>query len=93
LTGGRRKYSAADRGEKRWEEIDLFGCIQLNGVVKICRESRNLSDAGRKLFDTSRDRKTTANDADRLRKYLTRFGLDWQKITDRNDRAGKVYSE
>lgn len=66
-------------GEKRWEEIDLFDCIQLRGVIKIYCESRSPSDAGHKLFGTSRDRKTTINDADRLRKYLARFGLDWQK--------------
>jgi transcriptional regulatory protein RtcR len=87
------KVFARLSGEKRWKEIDLFDCIQLRGVIEICRESKNLSDAGRKLFGTSRDRKTTANDADRLRKYLARFGLDWQKITDRNIRTGNVYSE
>ena len=69
-------------GEKCWEELDLFDRIQLREVVQICRDSRNLSDAGRKLFGTSRDRKTTTNDADRLRKYLARFNLHWQGIID-----------
>ena len=69
-------------GEQSWEELDLFDRIQLRGVVELCRDSKNLSDAGRKLFRTSRDRKTTTNDADRLRKYLTRFGLDWQRVTN-----------
>jgi len=69
-------------GEKRWEELDLFDRIQLRGVIQICRDCRSLSDAGRKLFGTSRDRKTTTNDADRLRKYLARFDLDWQRVTD-----------
>ena len=72
-------------GEKRWEETDLFDRIQLTGIIEICRDSKNLSDAGRKLFGTSRDRKTTTNDADRLRKYLARFALDWQKITDQKN--------
>jgi sigma54-dependent transcription regulator len=26
--------------------------------------------------------KTSANDADHLRKYLTRFGLDWKSVRD-----------
>ncbi|HZS03846.1 MAG TPA: RNA repair transcriptional activator RtcR [Blastocatellia bacterium] len=60
--------------------IDLFDRIQLAGVLKVCRESHTLSEAGRALFHSSRDRKKTANDADRLRKYLARFGLDWQKV-------------
>jgi transcriptional regulatory protein RtcR len=68
-------------GASRWQEIDLFDRIQLTGVVQICRESKTLSDAGRRLFGTSRNRKATTNDADRLRKYLSRFGLEWQQIT------------
>jgi transcriptional regulatory protein RtcR len=66
--------------EEAWESIDLFDRIQLEGVLKVCRESRSLSEAGRKLFHSSRDRKQTANDADRLRKYLLRFGLDWSRV-------------
>lgn len=60
--------------------IDLFDRMQLSAVIKICRESATLSDAGRKLFATSREKKKTANDADRLRKYLVRFGLNWQDV-------------
>jgi transcriptional regulatory protein RtcR len=35
---------------------------------------------GRKLFAATRGNRKTANDADRLRKYLARFGVDWQLI-------------
>ncbi|HKY10080.1 MAG TPA: sigma 54-dependent transcriptional regulator, partial [Candidatus Binatia bacterium] len=68
-------------GQKRWEDLDLFDRIQLHGVIQVCREAKSLSDAGRKLFGSSRSKKTTSNDVDRLRKYLARFGLDWQEIT------------
>jgi transcriptional regulatory protein RtcR len=68
-------------GAKLWEELDLFDRIQLRGVIQFCQESRNLSEAGRKLFGSSRGRKTTTNDSDRLRKYLARFDLDWQQLT------------
>jgi transcriptional regulatory protein RtcR len=37
-------------GAKRWEELDLFDRIQLRGVIQVCRDSKTLSDAGRKLF-------------------------------------------
>jgi transcriptional regulatory protein RtcR len=47
----------------------------------VCRTSSSLSAAGRTLFAASRAQKTSANDADRLRKYLARFGLDWQAVT------------
>ncbi|MEP7338040.1 MAG: RNA repair transcriptional activator RtcR [Acidobacteriota bacterium] len=65
------------------EEMDLFDRMQLGSVIKVCRESGSLSEAGRKLFSSSRELKKTANDADRLRKYLTRFGLNWQDLKDK----------
>ena len=61
-------------------EIDLFDRTQLNHVLEVCARSRSLSEAGRTLFSASRGRKTSSNDADRLRKYLTRFGLEWASI-------------
>ena len=66
--------------EAQLQQIDLFDRIQLAGVIKVCRESVTLSEAGRTLFHSSRDRRATANDADRLRKYLARFNLDWRAI-------------
>ncbi|HEY8459185.1 MAG TPA: sigma 54-dependent transcriptional regulator, partial [Blastocatellia bacterium] len=65
---------------ERLEEIDLFDRLQLAAVVEVCRECRTLSEAGRTLFGSSRERKKTANDADRLRKYLARFGLSWDRL-------------
>lgn len=61
--------------------IDRFDRVQLAEVIRVCRRSRTLSDAGRALFAASRAQKAVANDADRLRKYLARFGLDWRKVT------------
>lgn len=65
---------------QKLEELDLFDRLQLASVIKICREAGTLSEAGRKLFGSSRGRKKTTNDADRLRKYLARFGLSWQDL-------------
>jgi transcriptional regulatory protein RtcR len=58
-------------------EIDPFDRVQLAYVVQVCRESGSLSEAGRRLFAASRERRASTNDADRLRKYLARFGLDF----------------
>ena len=66
--------------EKALGKIDFFDRMQLAGVIQVCRESATLSDAGRKLFAATRENRKTANDADRLRKYLTRFDLDWQGL-------------
>nr|WP_315379798.1 sigma 54-interacting transcriptional regulator [uncultured Sphingomonas sp.] len=61
-------------------EIDAFDRVQLASVVQTCRSSRSLSEAGRALFAASRSRRSSANDADRLRKYLARFGLEWSAV-------------
>lgn len=66
--------------------IDPFDRAQLAHVVAVCRRSRTLSDAGRELFAVSRTKRTAPNDADRLRKYLARFGLDFSMIA-RSDSA------
>jgi transcriptional regulatory protein RtcR len=63
------------------EEIDPFDRAQLAFVIETCRQSRSLSEAGRSLFAASRKRRTTANDGDRLRKYLAKFGLDWNSVS------------
>jgi transcriptional regulatory protein RtcR len=62
-------------------EIDYFDRLQLEQVVAVCRNSRSLSEAGRTLFEVSRSRKASSNDADRLRKYLARFNLDWPRVS------------
>ncbi|MFP3702164.1 sigma 54-dependent transcriptional regulator, partial [Burkholderia sp. SIMBA_013] len=62
---------------RRAAELDLFDRAQLERVLDVCRVSASLSEAGRTLFAVSRQNKKQPNDADRLRKYLARFGLDW----------------
>ena len=71
---------AALVGDEAAAGMDLFDRLQLESVVRVCRSSRTLSDAGRRLFDRSRLQRTVVNDADRLRKYLARFGLDWETV-------------
>ena len=65
------------------DQLDRFDRAQLAEVLRVCVGSRSLSEAGRALFAASRGRRASTNDADRLRKYLARFGLSWQVIQDR----------
>jgi transcriptional regulatory protein RtcR len=62
------------------EKLDLFDRAQLAFVIDTCRQCASLSEAGRKLFGVTRQKRKSANDADRLRKYLQRFELEWQTI-------------
>lgn len=66
--------------------LDRFDRVQLADVVSVCRAARSLSEAGRELFAASRARKASSNDADRLRKYLARFGLEFESLRARSAR-------
>lgn len=67
-------------GRDRAADIDLFDRAGLAAVIRVCRNSGSLSAAGRALFACSRARKASSNDADRLRKYLARFDLQWTDL-------------
>jgi transcriptional regulatory protein RtcR len=68
--------------EQQLAQIDLFDRAQLATVIRTCRASESLSVAGRQLFAVSRLAKAQPNDADRLRKYLARFGLSFEQICE-----------
>lgn len=67
-------------GKDEVDTIDYFERIQLEEVMKICYQSTTRSEAGRILFNVTREQKKKQNDADRLNKYLERFGLEWNQI-------------
>lgn len=60
--------------------LDRFDVVQLEEVLRVCRRSPSLSEAGRTLFAESRKGRTSTNDADRLRKYLARFELSFAEL-------------
>lgn len=59
---------------------DAFDLVQLGYVVGVCRESATAAEAAKRLFAVSRLAKKTANDTDRLSKYLARFGLRFRDL-------------
>ncbi len=65
-------------------ELDRFDRVQLEDVVRVCAAASSLSQAGRTLYAVSRTQRSSTNDADRLRKYLARFGLDWERVRGRS---------
>ncbi len=66
-------------------EIDPFDRVQLAYVAAVCARSQTISDAGREIFSVSRRKRTVTNDADRLKKYLAKFGLGFDSFS----RGGK----
>ncbi len=66
-------------GAKAAAELDLFDRAQLAVVLDVCAREPSLSAAGRALFAKSMEKRASRNDADRLRKYLARFELDFAR--------------
>ncbi len=79
-SGGDDAELAALLGEDYAEKFDLFELARLKTVVEICRRSKTMAEAGRRLFAVSRRGKSSANDTDRLSKYLARFGLEFRSL-------------
>lgn len=73
-------FTARVLGKRRAAELDRFDKVQLEEVLRVCRDARTLSEAGRVLFAQSRAQRTSTNDADRIRKYLARFELDLSEV-------------
>lgn len=61
-------------------KLDRFDRVQLVDVLGVCEAASSMSAAGRVLFAESRKKKANPNDADRLRKYLARYGLEFADL-------------
>ncbi|WP_342805464.1 RNA repair transcriptional activator RtcR [Alteromonas sp. M12] len=68
--------------EHQLAAMDMFDQMQLQNVIHVCLSSENLADAGRKLFNVSRQNKISSNDSHRLRVYLQKFGLSFTQLND-----------
>lgn len=68
-------------GPDKLAATDFLDRVQLAAVIRVCRASRTMAEAGRKLFAASRAKRAVTNDSDRVKKFLARFGLDWNAVT------------
>ncbi len=75
-----RDIVARHLGSDVSSSLDRFDRVQLADVLKVCEQAASMSEAGRQLFSVSRTKRASTNDSDRLRKYLRRFGLSFEKI-------------
>ncbi len=80
LAAAQRSATLPTALQAQWDTLDLFDQLQLQAVLAECRTCSSLSEAGRKLFNRSREERKVVNDADRLRKFLLRFGLSWEDL-------------
>jgi transcriptional regulatory protein RtcR len=67
-------------GKDAIAELDLFEQIQLSEVLCICQQSKSLAEAGRTLFNVSREKRSSNNDSHRLRTYLGKYGIVFKTL-------------
>ena len=71
---------AALLGDDFATRYDAFDIVQLEYVIGVCQTSATAAEAAKRLFAVSRLAKKTANDTDRLSKYLARFGIKFRDL-------------
>ena len=62
------------------ERLDAIEIATLKYVLDICRTSTSAAEAGRRLYNVSRENRTTANDSDRIAKFLKTYNLRFSQV-------------
>lgn len=62
------------------QALDEFEAAQFEAVLEAIAETKNMAEAGRRLFAESRRLKKSSNDSDRVRKYLERWDLKYDEV-------------
>ncbi len=64
-------------------KLDLFEHIQLSGIIKVCENAKSMAEAGRILFDQSREQKKSVNDSHRLKQLLGKYDLNFNQLMNK----------
>lgn len=62
------------------ERMDAIEIATLKYVLDVCRTSASAAEAGRRLYNVSRDNRATANDSDRITKFLKTYKLKFSQL-------------
>ena len=61
--------------------MDYYDQINLANMVKICQQCQSMAEAGRKLFNKSREMKSSVNDSHRVKQLLGKYKLSFNELT------------
>lgn len=67
-------------GDSKFDQLDHYDQIILAGVIEVCRHSNSMAEAGRTLFNRSRNVKKSSNDSHRIRQLLEKYGVSFDEI-------------
>jgi transcriptional regulatory protein RtcR len=60
--------------------MDYYEQIKLASILEVCKNSRTMAEAGRKLFNISRDTKKSNNDSHRVKQLLEKYRIKFEDI-------------
>lgn len=92
VTRLRKKWSSTDDGQNDSayidsiigqgysQKLDVYEQIQLAGLIKVCRASKSMAEAGRTLFNVSRNEKKSTNDSHRVKQLLAKYQLTFEQL-------------
>ena len=67
-------------GSGSTEEIDYYDQLKLASLIDVCRSSNSMAEAGRKLFNVSRETKKSNNDSHRVKQLLEKYNLSFHDL-------------
>lgn len=77
---GEDPYLKSLLGSGYSERMDAIEIATLKYVLDVCRTSASAAEAGRRLYNVSRDSRATANDSDRIAKFLKTYKLKFSQL-------------
>lgn len=60
--------------------IDYYEQLKLASLLEVCAKSKSMAEAGRTLFNISRNEKKSNNDSHRIRQLLDKYGIRFEEI-------------
>ena len=69
-------------GIEHAQNLDLYEQITLAALVRVCRSSKSMAEAGRSLFNISRTQKSSTNDSHRVKQLLAKYNLTFADTQD-----------
>ncbi|MGL6161626.1 RNA repair transcriptional activator RtcR [Microbulbifer sp.] len=63
------------------EEMDYYDQLKLAALIGICKNSKSMAEAGRRLFNVSRKAKKSNNDSHRVKQLLGKYGIKFEDLT------------
>lgn len=67
-------------GEGFSDSMDYYEQVKLAGILTVCKTSQSMAEAGRRLFNVSRENKKMVNDSHRVKQLLGKYGVRFESV-------------